>query len=350
MSDQSKARVSHLSLVQSPEQQPRRLPILSVTSANRYRSCPRSYYFANVLRRVPRRIEGARRFGTLFHLGLEEWWRRLVVRSLPEERLEASLRVMRTSPGVDPYDLAKAEVLLRGYETVWGGEELEVLGVEQEFEGDLRNPMTSGVSRTFRIGGRMDAIVRKPDGSVWVVEHKTSSEDIDPGTPYRMRLELDPQVSTYLLGARLLGYKPAGVMYDVIKKPEKKPLEATPVEQRKYTKGSAKEPPRLYANQREHGETPAEYADRILDELLKKNEKSSTYQRFTVERSPDDECEAAYDVWTTSLQIRESVNHRAWPKYTKSCYQYRQWCDYFAVCTKQAFIEDDHRFKSKEKQ
>lgn len=332
------------------EQQPRRLPVLSVTSANRYRSCPRCYYFANVLRRVPRRVVGSRRFGSLFHVGLETWWRKLVAKSLPDDRLDASLASMNDHRGADPYDVAKAGVLMRGYEVVWGNEELEVLAVEQEFDGELRNPMTGGVSRTFRIGGRMDAIVRRPNGTVWVVEHKTSSEDIGPGTPYRMRLELDPQVSTYLLGARMLGYNPAGVIYDAIKKPSKEPLKATPVEKRKYTKGSAKEPSRLHANQRERDETPEEYADRIADELSSANEKESTYQRFEVTLSQEDEYEAAYDVWTTAMQIRESANHRAWPKYTKSCYQYRQWCDYFMVCTKQATIDDEWKFQDKERQ
>lgn len=91
------------------ELQPRRLPVLSVTSANRYRSCPRSYYFANVLRRLPRYIDENRRFGTLLHVGLEAWWRSYALGRLSAmSPLEAAYLAMRNSVNQDPYDLARA--------------------------------------------------------------------------------------------------------------------------------------------------------------------------------------------------------------------------------------------------
>lgn len=335
-----------------PTAQPRRLPVLSVTSANRYRSCPRSYYFANVLRRIPRYVDENRRFGTLLHVGLEAWWRAYALgRMSVITPLHAALTAMRTSPSPDPCELARAEVLMRGYDARWGTEPLEVVwidpqtaGVEVEFEGDLRNPMTSGVSRTFRRGGRIDAIVRAPDGQVYVMEHKSSSEDIGPGSEYWQRLTLDLQCSAYMEGARDLGLRPAGVIYDVAGKPDMRPLKATPIESRKYVKATGA----LYANQRERDETPEEHGARLAERILEAPHRY--YQRAYVVRTAEEERESAWSLWATSVQIRESMAAGLWPQHDKSCRQYGRLCDYFMVCTKQADINDDFRFKTKERQ
>lgn len=338
------------------EQQPRRLPVLSVTSANRYRSCPRSYYFANVLRRIPRRVDENRRFGTLLHVGLEAWWRAHALGRLSTVTpLDAAFDAMRVSANPDPYELVRAEVLMRGYDARWSAEPLEVVwldpqtaGVEVEFEGELRNPATSGVSRTFRRGGRIDAIVRAPDGQVYVMEHKSSGEDISAGSEYWQRLTLDLQCSAYMQGARDLGLRPAGVIYDVVGKPDMRPLKATPVESRKYTEATAKEPSRLYAGQRECDETPEEHGARLAERILEAPHKF--YQRAYVVRTAQEELESAWSFWATSVQIRESMASGMWPQHEKSCRQYGRLCDYFSVCTKQAMIDDDFVFKTKERQ
>ena len=338
-----------------PVAQPRRLPILSVTRANRYRGCPRADYYNSVLRRIPRYVDENRRFGSLLHLGLEAWWRAFALGALSAmSPLEAAYLAMRTSANPDPYELARAEALMYGYDGWWAAEPLEVVwldpqtaGVEVEFEGDLRNPASSGVSRTFRRGGRIDAIVRRPDGRVYVMEHKSSSEDISKGSEYYQRLLLDLQCSAYMFGARDLGLEPAGVIYDVVRKPDLRPLMATPVEQRKYTKATAKESSRLYASQREHSETPEEHGQRLAAQIAETPWKF--YQRHDVTRSEQDLRESMWSLWGTSLQIRESMAASIWPQHDKSCKQYGRLCDYFSVCTGQSKIDDDFRFKNKEK-
>jgi hypothetical protein len=328
---------------------------LSVSRANRYRACPKSDYYAAVLRRVPRRIDDNRRFGTLFHRGLEAWWRSYAAgpQFAADEPLGHALYAIGAPDAADPFELVKAEVLLRGYDARWLNEGLEVVvvngvpAVEIAFEGDLRNPQTSGVSRTFRRGGKIDAIVRAPNGEIYVMEHKTSAEDIGPGSVYYQRLTLDPQCSMYMQGARDLGLTPAGVIYDVIGKPGQLPLKATALDARKYTKPTAKEPSRLYANQREHDETPAEYGARIA--LAIAEDPHAYYQRAYVPRSAEEEREAAWDLWQTSQQMRDSITNDVWPRNPKNCEQYRRLCDYFHVCTKQARIDDDFHYRTKER-
>lgn len=346
---------------------PRSLPVLSVTRKIRYGSCPRMDYFHSIVRRVLRKKDENLRFGSLFHKGLEAWWRaRMDVPTDPDGWILSAIDAVRSDTDSDPFDRIKAEILMHGYHTVWSGDDIEVLGVEVPFEGDLRNPLTSGVSRTFRLGGKIDAIVRAPSGQVWLVEHKTSSEDISDGSIYWQRLTLDSQVSTYMTGARMLGYEPAGCIYDVIGKPSMRPLKATPIESRKYTKPTAKNPvSRLYAGQREFDETPEEYGERLVKHLAGEPEEDAEegaepknknqprydqyFRRAPIVRLQDEQREAEYNMWGVALQIRESMATGIWPRNEKSCEQYRRLCDYFPVCTKQTGIDDDSKYRDKEK-
>lgn len=342
----------------------RKLPVLAVTSANRYKGCPRAYFYANVLKRRIRKKDENLRFGTLFHKGLEAWWLgRKNWSSSPDWWIRAAIAVVNADTGSDAYERVKANVLLHGYHTRWAAEEFEVLGVEVPFEGELRNPLTSGVSRTFLLGGKIDAIIRNPQGQVWLVEHKTSAEDISDGSLYWQRLTLDSQVSTYLAGARFLGHDPYGCLYDVIGKPAMKPLKATSLDQREYTKPTKKNPiPRLYARCRENDETAEEYGMRIMRHIAGDSEPGEAeeeaapprfeqyYRRAYIVRSADEERDAAFNMWGTAGQIRESISSGIFPRNEKSCEQYRRLCDYFPVCTRQTGIDDETRYIDRDQQ
>lgn len=160
-----------------------------------------------------------------------------------------------------------------------------------------------------------------------VVEHKTTSADITPGSPYWRRLALDAQVSLYLGGA-------GSLLYDVIKKPSLRPLRATPVEARRYTKAGT-----LYAAQREHDETPDAYEARLLADIAQHPD--AYYQRGTVVRTEEEAQEAGRDVWMTARMIRESRYLDAWPRNPSACDAYGRTCDYWPVCSGTASIDDD---------
>ena len=160
-----------------------------------------------------------------------------------------------------------------------------------------------------------------------VVEHKTTSADITPGSPYWRRLALDAQVSLYLGGA-------GSLLYDVIKKPSLRPLRATPVEARRYTKAGT-----LYAAQREADETPDAYEARLLADIAQHPD--AYYQRGTVVRTEEEAQEAGRDVWMTARMIRESRYLDAWPRNPSACDAYGRTCDYWPVCSGTASIDDD---------
>lgn len=170
-----------------------------------------------------------------------------------------------------------------------------------------------------------------------VVEHKTTSSDITPGSSYWKRLTLDTQVSTYL-GAE---ERAEGMLYDVIRKPGIKPYKATPEADRKYTKAGT-----LYAAQRAADETPEEYAERLRADIS--SDPNKYYARGIVVRLPHERIEAARDTWLVAGSIRESMRLDAWPRNPSSCDAYGRTCDYWAVCAGETTIDDAARFRTAE--
>jgi len=302
-----------------------------------FRRCPREHFLAYAQRYRSVTDAETLRFGTLWHRALEIYWRQ----SKEELRLEVaqeSLRADGASSGSDPFQTATAEALLLGYDARWREEheKLEVLAVEIEFSAPLINPETGHASKTFILGGKIDAIARAEDGHVYIVEHKTSSEDLGAGSTYWQRLRIDSQVSTYYAGARALGYEVAGALYDVVAKPSLKPLKAT--QNPKYTKDG-----RLYANQREFDETPDEYEARLLAHITENPDRY--FHRGTVVRLETEQVEAAFDTWQTTRLIREAELAQRYPRNADACPRYGRLCDFFSVCTGGASLDDPSRFR-----
>lgn len=313
------------------------LPLLTNSRLKAARACLRLHKLRYIDGYAPARAAEDLRFGTLVHKGLEAWWR-----AAAGERLTSALRAVREAGEADPFELAKAEVLLCGYDARWGTQDYEVLGVEVEFAGPLRNPVTGAVSRVWMRGGKLDALVRDATGRVLLVEHKTSSEDVGPGSDYWRRLRMDSQVSTYFEGARILGHEVSGCIYDVLGKPGQKPLKATPVEARKYTKATKTEPSRLYAGQRDRDETPLEYQARIADALSA--EPDRYFQRGEVVRLDGELHDALADDWLFAQRLREDVRLGRAPRNPDACIRYGKTCEFFEVCTGAASLDDPSRF------
>jgi hypothetical protein len=310
-----------------------KLLLLTVSRAKSFRRCARHHLISYEQGFRPLEKSNPLAFGSLFHRGLEAWWRFRY-----DNPLGIALdEIRKNTESVDPFDLVKAEELLIGYHVRWDDEPLQVMRVEVEFELELRNPATGASSRTWRLGGKIDAIAQR-DGVPWIVEHKTSSEDISPGSPYWQKLRLDAQVSTYLEGARALGFDARGCIYDVIAKPSLRPLQATPAESRKYTKEG-----RLYANQREQDETPEEYRERLREHICANPERY--YQRGEVIRTPQEEQEAAYDLWQIARAIRDAETADRHPRNPDACFTWGRACEYFGVCCGAESLEDTTRFR-----
>lgn len=329
----------------------RRLPLISVSEIKAFRRCPREHRLAYGLGIRPLESHRNARFGTLVHHGLEAWWKS------KGERLESALKAI-VRVGGDPYEQVKAEIMLHGYDARWGDVEMEVLHVEVEFRAPLVNPATGAPSRTYELGGKLDAVVRM-GGRVYVVEHKTSGEDISPGSDYWRRLRMDAQVSTYFVGARALGVDPEACLYDVLGKPTIRPsqvpvLDADGVKivqdaagQRVRTKDGKKWRESADSGQgfvlQTRAETPEEFGQRLADTIDKDPE--HYFARGEVYRLKADEDDAAADTWATARSIREAETLKRWPRNPDACVRYGNACAYWDVCTGVARTDDTTRFR-----
>lgn len=301
-----------------------KLRVITNSERSCFRRCQREHHYAYGLGYRALEDAEALRFGSLWHLGLEQWWL--------GRGLEAAIAAA-TAGAVDPYEAAKLRVLLRGYDARWSQPEPGVLGVELEFRAPLINPGTGAASRTFEHGGKMDVLLADS-----FAEHKTTSEEIGLGSSYWRRLMLDPQVSTYYAGARAHGVDPQRCIYDVVRKPQLRPLKATPEESRKYTKDG-----RLYAAQRDRDETAEEYELRLAEDICGNPDKY--YQRGEVVRLEAEEREAQLDAWQLARAMRDGELAGSYPRNPDSCLRYGRTCAYFDVCTGTASLDDEQRFE-----
>jgi hypothetical protein len=314
------------------------LQIITNSRAKDFRACNRLHHLRYNLGYVPATEPETTRFGTLWHDGQDAWWSAIKAGLAQEDWLNSAIDAMRAkSP--DAFDLARAEELMAGYHIRWCAEAYEVLEVEVEFVCDLLNPATNAASRTFQLAGKLDAIVRDREGRVLMAEHKTTSENVGVGSEYWRRLTLDAQISTYFRGARSLGYDIEGCLYDVVVKPKQQLLLATPMETRKYTKKTGE----LYANQRETDETIWEYRQRVRDHIAENP--NAYFQRGDVTRLPEQDEDAAYDVWHIARMIREGQTANRHPKNPDACSRWGRTCAFFDVCCGIASLDDETQFK-----
>ncbi len=302
------------------------MELLTSSRLKSYRACPRQHLYAHVEGYRPARENPAMAFGTAVHEALAAWWS-----TGPNNAFELALEHLPA--GMDPFVRARAEAMLAGYHAFWCDEGFDALAIEKEFRLPLLNPETGAASRTWQLAGKVDAIVRGPDGRVWVLEHKTTAEDASPGSPYRQRLALDGQVSQYVEGAAALGFDVAGVIYDVLVKPAQKPLAATPPEARKYTKAGT-----LYASQRDRDESVDAYRERLADAVL--DEPHRYYARVEVVRLDTERDEYRWDVWQLAEQMRASARTGRAPRNPDACFRYGTACAFWPVCSNGASLDD----------
>jgi hypothetical protein len=220
---------------------------LSVSKYDKFRTCPRLYFFEHVLYLERVRQEGSRAYGSLFHKGLETWWPMMGWGDNPPPwintngALDSALKAIHANAkhiDTDAYEVVRAVAMMTAYHVRWEENEykLEADGVEKWFEVPLRDPDGMIVPR-WMLNGRKDALGRF-SGIPRVIEHKTTASEIGAGSVYFEKLTTALQLSAYIDAAnQYLGEPVDGALYDVSRKPDLAPYRATPEAEREYTKG-----------------------------------------------------------------------------------------------------------------
>lgn len=218
---------------------------LSASSIFSFKSCPTRFRFAYRLglRKIDR--DEKLRMGTNWHL-LQETYRKAMDDNDPERALDIALehlnKAYETVPDTqDPFKWETERVVLAysfmGYVWKYGGDQFETLHTEIKFDLPLIQPRTGMPLPEDEVVlvGKIDRIVRV-NGRLMVVEYKSTSQDIDSGSDFWLKLKLDTQLSTYSYAGRRMGMEVEGTYYDVWKKPGIKPKLLTQGETKKFIK------------------------------------------------------------------------------------------------------------------
>lgn len=310
------------------------LPLLTNSRMRCFRECARKHRFSYVEGWRPAIEPEALRFGSLVHIGLEGYW--LAIGRSGSDPLGAAFGSI-ADRGTDAFDQARAEEILRGYAMRWSEEDAatyDVIAVEPQYRTPLWNVATDRDSRTWQLAGKIDAILRRrADQRVLVCEHKTTVSAIESDAEhYWSTLALDHQISGYVLGAEALGHRVDEVLYDVLRKPQQRPLLATPVEARKWTKDG-----RLYANQRETDETADEYRLRLREAIM--SDLSRYFQRRAIPRTESQIRDYLADAWATASIMRTLELENLAPRNPEACWRFGA-CPYWSLCSTGAKPEE----------
>src|SRR3990167_1316709 len=303
--------------------------ILTNSSLTTFKTCPRKYQFRYEMGMAPVRESDPLYFGKLIHFGLDKWSKGL--RNIAGT-LDAVTQEFGKSDNKDEYVLARAAALLEGYHSKYKDEPYSFVFSEGKFNAPLLNPLTSRESKTFELGMVLDRIVEDLSGRRYLIETKTTSEDIeDPNSDYWHRLGIDSQISTYYYGAEINGYKIESCIYDVIRKPTIRP--------KQVGKDVDSENPK-------REETPQEYYERLSADI--KARPNFYFARKVIPRSETDIKDYLFDVYETSKVLRSFQLSGKFPRFIHSCRGNFGYCEYFSVCSGRASFHDQTLFKKNE--
>jgi len=292
---------------------------------NQFRNCRKAAELRYLQHLVPLERDRHLHFGSLIHECLELWHgqRDLArVLDLIDRRCTA-----RAQDEDQKRDWHLATAMMRAYAERYAEEEFEVFALEQVFEGPIVNPATGAASRSFRLAGKVDGIVRTGE-EYFILEHKTASQ-ID--SDYLERLWTDFQITLYAhYVEQTLGIPITGILYNVLVKA------------------------RL---QQSRGETEEEFEARRADLLAKSKtgrttarrrepESDQDFQRRLAEKYADPAMfhrERLYlsreqfdilraELWELTQAFLDARRRGVFYQNTSFCFNYQRPCPYFALC------------------
>lgn len=316
------------------------------------KSCLRKYHYHYQLGIIRARDAQALRMGSAYHLGME-----LLANG---NDIDAVADAIRTNyADIPEYVLTTGEEAVFGWQiecekvvtlvSMWhqlyAGQHLEVIAAEIPFELPITNPETGRISQTYRKAGKIDQIVRLPDGRIAIREFKTTGDDISIASDYWQRLRIDHQISHYMIAARELGHDVQTVIYDVARKPTISPrlipeLDAGGLKVVKDANGNRiigkNGKPRQTGDDDlgwklvQRRESVVEYAERLRADILERPQ--FYFARNEIPRLENDLDEYRHELWQMANHLRETKNAGRWFRNTSACLIFGR-CEYFDICT-----------------
>ena len=279
------------------------IELLTNSTISQFKNCRKAFQYRNIMQLVPRLEGEARGIGSAVHKGLETG------------SVDEALALLdNTFPGdqdeADRLETNKAivQAMLEGYFALYG------TGWDGEYRPELRfdvpiiNPATGALSRSFRLAGKVDGLLKDDNGKYWLVEYKTAGS-VDRN--YIDKLMLDGQLTTYIYGLqRQENIKISGVIYRILRKPS--------IRQTKK-------------------ETINQYIDRLIQDY--KDRPEFYFYSEALYRSQEDLGEFEHELWDITQDLLKCRRDNLWYKNTGRCGDWGQ-CSYIPLCAKYPDAED----------
>jgi hypothetical protein len=251
----------------------------------------------------------------------------------------------------DPLMRAKLRGLMRAYHARWQHQQIAVLEIEQTITSDLYNPATSAKSRSFIMAGKKDILLEE-SGKYWLMDHKTSSEDIaDPDAAYWRQLAVEGQHYHYALLEHLNGKRIEGAIWDVVHKPSISPRQIAKADQALMSSTN------LYfgatvtrddvAEVRETGRENFKLYESRLAWDATRIRPEWYFQRFRVARLDHELLEYASELWIHTQDILLCRRENRWPRNSGACMNYGRACKFLGICSGHD-TPDSQNWKAKE--
>ena len=295
--------------------------LVTHSSLNAFQACRKSYEYRYVRGIVPIETSTALGFGTAIHRGLEALFLAIGSKVPQNEAVEAAVTactIEASAQNLEIADIVKCEVLMRKYAALYySGDEQDFsdINVEQEF----RVPFLSYINGVrVEYAGKVDGIVRRQDGKLYIVEHKTASR-VDDG--YIDRIRIDSQIRLYAqVIAHIYREEVAGAIYDIIIKPGIKWNDGETDEEFAARQAAAKCPSRC---KRKMPDTQETFRERLDEAITDEN-----FRREIIEFDAQDLSDTWDEMKALACEIADGVRYY---KNTGNCLKYGV-CPYMPIC------------------
>ena len=226
------------------------MKILTSSEIAAWKSCPMKWYFRYHEELVPNTTPLPLSYGRMVHEKLESFY--------------AKKPIVSSNEILDPYTVEEVNALVRAYLKHEPFAEMGhvIIRAEEEFRVPLRSPSGRKYNRIM-LSGKIDLETLDQYLSPWIADHKTSAMKLN-----RDWLTLSDQMGFYLWAKWQMGDKPVGIIYNLLRKPVKKPHQ---------------------------GETSEEWGKRLEEDIATRPE--FYFQREAIVKGPKDLMEIEHNLW-----------------------------------------------------
>lgn len=304
--------------------------VLTYSALNCLRNCPRKYKHRYVDNLRPVEKAHSLAFGSVIHSALETWYR-LGMAGDGNRLFKVLEGIDAAYPNRDCDSREKAawmaaRAMFLGYAKRYPAEKFDVVEVEKEFEGEIRNPDTGAASRTFSMRGKVDGIVREK-GAYYLLEHKTAAAvDAD----YLAKLWCDTQIALYAFYLREAGIPIQGIIYNVLLKSrlKQRPGESEEEFAVRHAELAAKNRSGKSSAKRQEPESD----DEFLGRLSSWHSRPEAYHRELILLSRERLDMLRQEIWEITQHFLDINRRGVFLMNTSQCFTYSRPCEYLPLC------------------